>query len=43
MGLSREEALSSIRISLARTTTLEEIEAAADALARAVADLRGLV
>jgi len=43
MGLSREEALSSIRISLARTTTLEEIEAAADALARAVADLRVLV
>ncbi len=43
MGLSREEALSSIRISLARPTTLEEVDAAADALGRAVADLRVLV
>ena len=43
MGLSRQEALSSIRISLARTTTHEDIEAAGDALTRAVADLRVLV
>jgi cysteine desulfurase len=43
MGLSADEALSSIRISLARTTTMEEVDAAADALARAAAELRVLV
>ena len=43
MGLGREEALSSIRISLARTTTVEEVDAASDATARAIAELRVLV
>lgn len=43
MGLGREEALSSIRISLARTTTVEEVDAASDAIARAIAELRVLV
>jgi len=43
MGLGREEALSSIRISLARTTTEDEVDAAADALARVVPELRVLV
>jgi len=43
MGLGREEALSSIRLSLARTTTEDEIDAAADALARVVPELRVLV
>jgi cysteine desulfurase len=43
MGLEQEEALSSVRISLARTTTTEEIDAAADAIARAARELRVLV
>ncbi len=43
MGLDREEALSSVRISLARTTTLGEIDAAAAALGRAASELRVLV
>ncbi|HEV8340658.1 MAG TPA: cysteine desulfurase family protein [bacterium] len=43
MGLDREAALSSVRISLARSTTIEEIDDAADAIARAVGELRVLV
>jgi cysteine desulfurase len=43
MGLAREDALSSLRLSLAPTTTLEEIEAAAGAIARAAPELRVLV
>jgi len=43
MGLDREEALSSVRISLARTTTIGEIDAAAAALGRAASELRVLV
>ncbi len=43
IGLDREDALSSVRISLARTTTMEEVDAAAEAIARAVIELRVLV
>jgi len=43
MGLSPEEARSTIRISLSRFTTAEEIDEAVTALRRAVAELRALV
>ncbi len=43
MGLEREEALSSVRISLARSTTIEELDHAVDTMARAVQELRVLV
>jgi cysteine desulfurase len=42
MGLAPEKARASIRISLSRTTTEEEIEAAARAIAAAVAQLRAM-
>ncbi len=43
IGLGPELAMSSLRFSLSRLTTAEEIDAAADAVCRAVAELRSLV
>lgn len=43
MGLSPEEALSSVRISLARTTTDDDVDEAVEALTRAIGELRVLV
>jgi cysteine desulfurase len=42
MGISDERARSSLRISLSIFTTDEEVEAAADAVAKAVAKLRSV-
>jgi cysteine desulfurase len=42
IGLTREQARSSIRFSLGRTNTEEEVDALVDALAEAVAHLRKL-
>jgi cysteine desulfurase len=42
MGLSREQARSSIRVSLGRSNTAEQVDALADALAECVAHLRQL-
>ncbi|HLA24608.1 MAG TPA: IscS subfamily cysteine desulfurase, partial [bacterium] len=43
IGLDPELAQSSLRFSLSRRTTAEEIDATAEAVRRAVADLRTLV
>ncbi len=41
MGLSKEDAMSSIRISFSRENTLDEVEIAAQTIASCVKDLRG--
>ena len=43
MGISRQEALSSLRVSFGITNTPDEVDAFLDALAREVAELRRAV
>ncbi len=42
MGLSHEQALTSLRLTLGKWTTQEEIEQVLDVLPRVVANLRGM-